>query len=101
MRLRYILLLLSVESQISNDSCVTAANVSVNTCGNATLYVMLLQICTPNICKQLQANVGLLTKALQAANAHIEVSADIEMVLAVSRGLEVLSRVQELLDGRD
>lgn len=62
---------------------------------------MLLQICTPKIRKQLQANMGPLTIALQAANAQIEVLADIEMVLAVSRGLEVLSRVQELLDGQD
>ena len=59
---------------------------------------MLLQICTPNICKQLQASLDLLTAALQAAKAQIELAADVETVLAVSRGLEVLSRVQELLD---
>ena len=62
---------------------------------------MLLQICTHKTCKQLQANTGLLITALQAAKAHIEVSADMELVLAVFRGLEVLSRVQELLDRQD
>lgn len=58
---------------------------------------MLLQICTPSICRQLQASLDLLTIALQAAKAQIEL-ADMETVLAVSRGLEVLSRMQELLD---
>lgn len=58
---------------------------------------MLLQICTPDIYKQLQINTGLLAVALQAAQAQIEGSADVEMILAVSRGMEVLSRVRELL----
>lgn len=62
---------------------------------------MLPQICTPNICKQLQGSLDLLTAALQAAKAQTELAADVEMVLAVSRGLEVLSRVQELLEKQD
>ena len=78
-------------AQTSIDSCVSIADTSLAKHGNATLHVMLLQICTPKICKRLQVNMGLLTTALQAAKARIEVSADIDMVLAVSRGLEVLS----------
>lgn len=62
---------------------------------------MLLQIYNPNICKQLQASFDLLTAALQAAKAQIELAADVETVLAVSRGLEVLSRLQELLDQQE
>ena len=58
---------------------------------------VLLQICTPDICKQLQSDTGLLAATLQAAEAQIESSGDIEMILAVSRGMEVLSRVRELL----
>lgn len=90
-------------SKININNCVSVANMSLAKYRCASLQFMLLQICTSQIYKQLQANMGLLTVALQAAKAQLEVpnSADIDMVLAVSRGLEVLSRVQELLNEQD
>ena len=86
---------------MSIDNHSIAAKMSLANHGNASLHAMLLQIYNPKTCKQLKANISLLNTALQAAKAHIEVLADIELVLAVSRGLEVLGRVQELLDRQD
>lgn len=58
----------------------------------------MLQVCSSQVIKQLQVNVGLLTKSLQVGEAQVELAANIELVLALSRGLEVLSRMSELLD---
>lgn len=59
---------------------------------------LLLQIYKPENYKQLQTNTRLLAAALHAAHEQIVISADMEMTLAVFRGMEVLSRVRELLD---
>lgn len=80
------------------DLAITAESTLLKCASSASLHVMVLQICTPNICKQLRVNMGLLTVELQAAKEQTVNSANVEMVLAVSRGLEVLSRVCELLD---
>ena len=86
---------------MSIDNRSIAAKMSLANRGHTSLHVMLLQIHTPTTCKQLGANISLLNTALHAAKAHVDVLADIELVLAVSRGLEVLGRVQELLDRQD
>ena len=64
---------------------------------DASLDVML-QICSSQVIKQLQVNVGLLSLSLQETRARMEPAANIELVLALSRGMEVLSRMSELLD---
>ena len=58
----------------------------------------LLQVCSEASIKQLSENVGLLTTALQVAGAQLSHAADLELYLGLSRGLEVLSRMSELLD---
>lgn len=105
--------------EIANNSNITQVCISALLCGfcnlktpmhvavpaatpksDHTAMSMLLQICTPEISKQLQINTGLLAVALQA-QMQIETSADVEMILAVSRGMEVLSRIRELLAKQD
>ena len=58
----------------------------------------MLQVYTSGNIKQLDDSASMLTQALQEARTQIELSDDVEMLLAVSRGLEVLSCLFELLD---
>lgn len=60
----------------------------------------LTEVSSPSNTMQLKSYVSLLTAAVHSARIEIDQSQapDIEMVLAVSRCLEVLSRVSQLLD---
>ena len=59
----------------------------------------IMQVQDPAVMQSLKTTTSLLTQAIQAIRAEIEQqhSPDVELMLAVSRALEVLSRLSELL----
>ena len=58
-----------------------------------------MQVQNPAVMQSLKTTSSLLTQAIQAVRSEIEQqpSLDVELMLAVSRALEVLSRLSELL----